>query len=66
MFDRNQNILLTKTVSQTSSYTPAARSNIVCYITLLERVAGALSWQTRAGKPKLACVKDTTTVGKTC
>ena len=29
MFDRNQNILLTKNVSQTSSNMPATRSNIV-------------------------------------
>ena len=29
MFDRNQNILLTKNASQTSSNMPATRSNIV-------------------------------------
>ena len=29
MFDRNQNILLTKNVRQTSSNMPATRSNIV-------------------------------------
>ena len=29
MFDRNQNVLLTKNVSQTSSNMPATRSNIV-------------------------------------
>ena len=44
MFDRNQNILLTENVSQTSSNMPATCSNIVGptnVITLLGRVSGA-------------------------
>ena len=44
MFDRNQNILPTKNVGQTSSNMHATRSNIAGptnFITMFERVAGA-------------------------
>ena len=55
MFDRNPNILATKNVEQTSSHMHASRYNIgsnKCFITMEERVAGALRFALFSGKVK--------------